>query len=493
MAFTSAGVPARKLLVLGASLAALTALSACGGPPRPEPAPPPLDPEQAEAELLGAPDEEAYPVDDRPDEDKPDPDGSAYEDEPTPPEMDPRFVPDLGPEPFAMEPVPNPAGEDRFGRPLSREPMRRDRGEPRVEGPRREPAPRDDRAAFDGKPEADEEVYASRADEIGAIEQQAQRDAAGDAGPPPDLGFGRMQPIPNPEPRVRPDAGLRGGPDERLTRAPAPAPTRSAPSGRGASGASVRVPIQPAAPTRPAATAQAASSPPPAVVQAPPPALRGAQPASPPAATPAVSPEQRLAQATEELRRSVERGASLDAPTEWVQGQTREVRLRLPDSLAADLERATAGVGVDGAREVSATLRGDGFRIDPPGPQSAAADATSALAWRVTPESANPGALTATVEASVPATGGERVTIPLGEVDDGRASAGGVSLRTLGWILLVVLGGGLLAWLAGRQGSGGEAAASRRRRRVRAQQRREGYTAFDMSPGEQGGEAPQRA
>ncbi len=431
---------ARSALIGSLCGASLAGLAACDGPPRPEPSAPPPSPEQAydeetEAREDAYEDSDAADIDETLDEETPLYDQETDEAEPSPV--------------VTMDPIPNP-------------------GDGRAEGeadelPVLEPYDARDAAAEPEKPEpAAEGAIADAADPLPSTVA-----GAGAAS--------RMAPIPNPPERrrARPDDGLMGAPAQAAAPRRASPPASSTPPPRVvsplAAGPSVRVPIAPAV-GRPADSRTAGLRP------TPEPAT-----ASEEAATPIV----RLDRVERDLRRLVQGGARLDAPTRWTPGETREVRLRLPAGVAEQLDQATERTGGgQGARELSATLTGDGFRIDPAGPQSidpAAPD--GALAWRVTPERADPGSLTARVEATVPTRLGERRTLALGEVSDGRGG-GGLSMRTLGWILLAVLGGGLLAWLLGRSNGDAAAADGRRRNRLRAEQRRDRAGPLDLSPGE---------
>lgn len=440
---------ARPPLAAGACVAALLVLAACDGPPRPEPSAPPPSPEQAFDE-----DEGAYDVAEADVED----DFADEADDGAEPLTDDDAGEDVESEGVvSMDPIPNP-GDERADR------------ETDAETPVLEAYPfRDNAEAYPEKPEPD----------VGRGDIADAADPLPVSPPVASVAIDRMEPIPNPPERRRgrTDDGLLGAPSAptRANVAAPPPMIAAAPRAPSATGPRVRVPIAPAA-----------SVPAPAATRSTSPAAAGLRP-TPETATAAERPAEpavRLDRAERDLRRLVEREARLDAPTTWTPGETREVRLRLPDGVAERLEQASAQTGGgQGARELSATLSGDGFRIDPAGPQSIDPGAPDgALAWRVTPERADPGPLSARVEAAVPTRLGERRTLDLGEVSDGRGGAGGLSMRTLGWILLAVLGGGLIAWLLGRRNGDAAAANGRRRNRVRAEQRRDRAGPLDLSP-----------
>lgn len=429
----------RARWALGCSAAAILGLAACGGPPAPEPMGAPPPPEQdayAEADFDEGDDFIA-------DDEVATEDGKPPEGEDVALDAEEEAYAEAPPEVVSMAPIPNPSDRDRYGR-------RRPEGERDVA--MLEPYPADARPVDFGEREKPPESGA------GAVIADAADPSSSAPGPY------AMAPIPNPpEARRSPVAeGLMGAP--QAGDAPAASPAEAAVPTARADGPSVRVPIQPAR--------QAAAAP----------ALRGAQAADRPAAE-VRSLDDRVAAAATDLRRSVEADAVLEAPEAWAAGQTREVRLRFPEGFAERLQRAAADLGGQDAvaGEVSATLSGEGFRIDPAGPQAVTAAGTGQpLVWRVTPESANPGRLRAEVQAVTPA-GTDRRTLSLGEVGPAEERRG-LSASTVGWVLLVLLAGAFIAWLASRRPDGDDA-AGRNRRRARAEQtRRERPAPLDLSP-----------
>lgn len=439
------------------SAGVLIAVAACDQPRAPQPLPPPPPPEQVQPDWEPEPEPDASPAyeNEKPPEET---------DEAEPPFEEPQFEdePPAEPEPpVAMEPIPNPPEADAYGRPW--------RGRARAETTRpsvRE-EPREPTAPTVGKPpEPAPEEPADAAD--------ARRT---------ELAPGTMAPIPNPPERgrvVRRDEGLLGAPAPRpaapAARVPAPA---APPPPAAANGPSARTTIAPAAPPRPGASAASGASGSRSGVGAP-----VADAASPAAATPAEDPARRVAE-------RVRREARLEQPRRWTRGQTQEVRLRLPPSIARELADMAEGA-TGGLSEITATLSGDGFRIEPAGPQSISADAADqGFIWRVTPQRADPGGLSARVEASVPQSGGRRI-IPLGEVGPG-ARGGGIDLSptTLAWILIIALVGGLILWLASRGPRNGESARDRRTRQARNSQNRQARpAAFDFRPESETGDGP---
>lgn len=452
-----------------ASVIALLALSACEQPSAPAPLPPP-PPEQDE---MRAPDPGPPPeTDDLPsdmDDEGPKPpdadDSGPTMEEQAPPE---EYEPERPRGPIAMAPIPNPPDRDEYGRRW-----------------RRGRAPRP--------------VEAPKPPEIA------------DAAEPPveaaPLPPGTMAPIPNPPERARApraprgDSGLMGAPPpvRVAPRRPVRAPAVTAPPPI-AAGPVARAPIAPATPTArpaPAAPRAPASTAAPATTPAPSASASGSTGAASTAVADAAGPTsasrpQTLDQAAETLRGRVESEARLETPATWTAGQTAEVRLRFPEGFAQEVANATAGAAGPGAStELSATLAGDGYRIEPAGPQSISADgAANGIVWRVTPSRADPGPLRATVEASAPVAGGRRV-LPLGEVGD-RPTSGGFSLSpTLGWILALLAAAALVFWIATRRpGGNGDSAEDRRRRRRRAEQNAmAGTQPFDFRPDSDSAEA----
>lgn len=445
-----------------ASALVLAGLAACDQPRAPEPLPPP--PAEEMEPDWGPEDQPPVEMDD-----------GGYDDRAPPPmdEPPPYEEPYGEPEPLppvAMEPIPNPPGADEYGRRL------RPGARP---AERLEARPRDD-----GKPPiedaADARPYAPRAEE--------RFDAPTEPG--------TMAPIPNPPERAgrtpRRDDGLLGAPSTRPATADRrPAAPVAPPPPPAVNGPVARTPIAPAAPGA-AARSSAAAAPTPGRVGGSSASASGASASAAAADASAPPAESTLETAERTLRERVARDARLETPAAWTAGQTEEVRLRLPQGFSRDLANAGAGLSdTPGLAEITATLQGDGFRIDPAGPQSISADsADSGFVWRVTPERADPGQLSARLEASVPLNGGRR-TLPLGEVGRERADGGlNLSPATWGWILLVIAVGALIAWLAGRRPASGETPENRRRRRVRAEQQRQARPApFDFRPGDAGSDA----
>lgn len=449
----------RRQALACASVAVLAGLAACDQPRAPEPLPPPPA-EQMEPEW-GPDDQPPAEADDGGYDDRAPP----PMDEPPPPYEEPYGEPEPLP-PVAMEPIPNPPGQDAYGRTLR---------------PGARPAERTEaRPLDDGKPPIDD------AADPGPYPPPADEPSEAPTEP------GTMAPIPNPPETVRRtprrDDGLLGAPTARPATPDRRPASPAAPPPPAANGPVARTPIAPAAPgdaaRRPAAAAPASGR-----------AAAGAGSASASGAVAdasAAPSESTLEGAERTLRERVARDARLETPAAWTAGRTEEVRLRLPQGFSRDLANAGAGLSeTPGLAEITATLQGDGFRIDPAGPQSISADsADSGFVWRVTPERADPGPLSARLEASVPLNGGRR-TLPLGDVGRERANGGlNLSPATWGWILLVIAVGALIAWLAGRRPASGETPENRRRRRVRAEQQRHARPApFDFRPEEGGSDA----
>jgi hypothetical protein len=243
-----------------------------------------------------------------------------------------------------------------------------------------------------------------------------------------------MAPIPNPSegagsPRAEPapasTQGLLGGPEPRPQSSAAPAAR--------------------ARPTPPAPT----------------PAARPPAPRPPARSGPRA---QRLA----ELKRDADLDAvriSLAAPVARASltgvealrtGQSGPVSLTLPADLGRTLRTSAEArklTNVTPGATVSATLRGDGYKVEPSGAIATPLEEGRAptFTWRVTPEGGRRGALAAEVTTQL-GQGAARETLALGEVRAPAAPAaarGGLSSRAQ-WALAVLLAAvaGLIWWLA---------------------------------------------
>lgn len=174
-----------------------------------------------------------------------------------------------------------------------------------------------------------------------------------------------------------------------------------------------------------------------------------AKPAAPvlaPAATPAPPPAAPMT-ATDKLSAAVKgeatKGATLTVPDALAKGQPAKVTLTLPQDLLGVIQREAAKLGLTKqARkaEVSATLSGQGYDIDPPGKQTkplAAGQATS-FDWQVKPGAGEKAPLRADIDGTL--TGkGKPMSFSLASleqavasaVDDAKAKAKGFKLPKL--------------------------------------------------------------
>lgn len=313
---------------------------------------------------------------------------------------------------------------------------------------------------------------------------------------------GTMAPIANPE-DMSPAERRRVYPGRYAARAAtAPARRRYAPP-------AYAPPPAPsyAAAAKPAQTT--AYAPPPAPTPAPKPAQSYAQ-ATPPAPPPSapMTPGDKLSTA---VKAEAVKGATLTVPDALSKGQAAKVTLTLPQDLMGIIQREAAKLGLTRqARkaEVSATLTGQGYEIDPSGKQTKplkAGEATS-FDWQVKPGAGAKSPLRADVDGAL--TGkGQPVTFSLGSleqaiagtVDKAKTAAKGFtwphfSLDSLNWPGMPTLdmGGvkaktgnitaGLLALLALLIGLG--VARSAGASRARAERRRKFRTMTDYGRNE---------
>ncbi|MBP6546285.1 MAG: hypothetical protein KA220_06175 [Phenylobacterium sp.] len=176
------------------------------------------------------------------------------------------------------------------------------------------------------------------------------------------------------------------------------------------------------APARPAARPAVAATPAakPAVVAArplppvakpapapkPAPVLAKAPQPSFPATGLAVPADPKLAKLQTAVGGEVASGSKLTVPDTVTKGQAGEVKLTLPQTLLATIQREAANLGLTKAAkkaEVTATLSGAGYEITPNGPQTAKLKSGEAAAfnWQVKPGAGERGPLKADVDASL--------------------------------------------------------------------------------------------
>ncbi len=258
---------------------------------------------------------------------------------------------------------------------------------------------------------------------------------AGYGEPPPakvayNGGRGTMAPIPNPE-DMTPKQRRQVYPGRYAARAStAPARRRSyaaAPTYAPAPQYTPKPVAKPAPTYAPKPAATASYAPPAAPVAAPKPAQTYAPT---PAVTPPAPPPAPMT-ATDKLSAAVKgdaiKGATLTVPDALSKGQPAKVTLTLPQDLLGIIQREAAKLGLTKQAkkaEVSATLSGAGYTIDPAGKQTkplAAGQATS-FDWQVKPGTGEKAPLRADVDASL--TGkGKPLNVSLGSLEQAVASA----------------------------------------------------------------------
>lgn len=464
-----AAVPADlRILAAGAAVAGL--LSACGMPQPYEPLPPPEAELQAPPELYGGPvglqteaPAEAY--------------AEAGPGDRANPYADPRPGPGQETEPFAqamveeesrrpgwgtMEPIPNPPGSASSAYAQARTkpdlPRMAERPLPGAEErlgaySRVEPGPPPPAYARREPPPPTTE----------APEGARFPEGAPAASFPPVVVT--MPPIPNPveraaapaaEPRVQhtltpreePRPRRRAAAEQRLMGAPARGERTNRQAAASAAGASATASARR---TEQASTGSAAKAP---AANARPPrneTRNAAQKAAqlPPANTPA-GRAARLKRLEGGLAQLVQRDSTLALPESVEAGRTERVTLTLPQALSETLTREAGKVGLKelaAKAEISTTLAGEGWRIEPEEPQTddIRAGRVNSFTWRATPGK-DAGALTADVDARL-AGGGRFETLQLGaltrELDgagaaDAEQAGGGLGWRTIGAALLLL-------------------------------------------------------
>jgi hypothetical protein len=131
----------------------------------------------------------------------------------------------------------------------------------------------------------------------------------------------------------------------------------------------------------------------------------------PPAAPPVVAkPPTKLVQLQAVVGQAVSKGSSLSVSSDVSQGKAGGVSLSLPTNLAEMLRDQAAKFGLRRAArqaDVSATLSGSGYAVDPPGKQTQPLKAGQPVkfSWQVTPSQNATGPLSAQVDASLKGQG----------------------------------------------------------------------------------------
>jgi hypothetical protein len=279
---------------------------------------------------------------------------------------------------------------------------------------------------------------------------------------------------------------------------------------------------------KPAATVAYKPAPPVAPAPAPKPvyvpAPAAVAPAAPVAQTPAPPPAAPMT-ATDKLSAAVKgeatKGATLTVPDSLSKGQEAKVTLTLPQDLLAIIQREAGKLGLTRQAkkaEVSATLSGQGYVIDPPGKQTkplASGQATS-FDWQVKPGTGEKAPLRADVDGTLTGSGKPQSfslasleQAMAGAVDDAKAKAKGFtmphfslpkfSLDSLTWpgmptldlgpvkaktgnvsAILIGLVALFIAWMLAR-GAGANRARAERRRKYRTMT---DYGRNEMEPAE---------
>ena len=269
---------------------------------------------------------------------------------------------------------------------------------------------------------------------------------------PPDV---TMAPIPDPAPRA-PTSGSVAPPAPATAVSPTPAHATGHPATHAA--AAGAAPSAAQAPAEPTDTVMAGTP------------SDGAPPLSSEDRGPRADAFQAAA------LKALHRGAQLQMPTKAEPGQPGQATLTLPAEFGAALRKALTASGLADAGvplNVTATLSAPGYRVEPPGAQSYSLQAGQPLEfhWTVRPDASaksatGKSAVRAEVCVEAPA-GSEPICV--GQVS---ASRPGLKLNSqlLGVLLLVVIVGLVVAWLArSRRAAPSRSVAARRAARQAAQ------------------------